>query len=855
MVAATPASSRRASGVLHAPLSLLRPPPIPPISLDVDTNLGGGSSRRPRANADISAVDLSAALLHAPKNVLLVSEAGTGGGGVRADSSAASTSTAHSNRDYPMTPPQRSGIVTDARMSSRPSSASTALGLRSSGARSGGALSTSGARQRLAASAIATSATKLKPNAWAAKPGISGRLLVNDDSDSGSGSLRVFSERMSFSNSRPHVKTRWDPSDEASQYFGFGSRACETDGGEDNVLELHGASWDDIERALFLGKDNTAASIGAPFSTLPSFASLRVLSLSNCGLSPDLVLRLPALPCLEACDFSRNVLTGIGRVPEDITASHLTSLLSSDVAASPGAPDAAAIGLRWLRFAPRLKALSLSHCELDAVPSLVWLARPGCALERLDLSSNRIVAPEGLNVVSSTLSVLDLGSNSIASFGFEGVRLLGSLSHLAHLVLHSNPVVSTATSPSAYRASVINLIPSLLSLDGVETPLSVVRTRQAQTETALRPTETALRARLRREQSAADEARKREALRLSSVSAMPHKYRAGPKKDEPEQGPSRPPWRPNSNDTPLTASFSSFSTSSSSSSAQPFLLPAKSATPAEASRLQRLRMNTLSRPTRRHVPPTPLNAAEGESRESPTKSPRSPRLSARPSRRTAPVALLAQEGTILSALAPLDDDVQATTSFEPEEGEGVASFAERQENLTLSLLSATKAILLSVEPWRVEVFGGGAVDAAAQTAARVVATILTRLRNIMGVNLGGCRLEELAERASREPAPSPRGLLGAEVQRELAASSAVGLSEGESSALATVVTARKALELVSHVLLSHAAITRRLVSAGASHEELHERVAKVKSDIDDVCRDLSVSACGKLSEAFLAARK
>ena len=189
------------------------------------------------------------------------------------------------------------------------------------------------------------------------------------------------------------------------------------------------------------------------------------------------------------------------------------------------------------------------------------------------------------------------------------------------------------------------------------------------------------------------------------------------------------------------------------------------------------------------------------------------------------------------------------------EPEDIASFEEQQERLVLVYLSATKAILFEVEPWRIEVFGGGSVDAAAQTAARVVATTLQRLRDIVGVHLGGCDLVDLAERASQEPAPAPRGLLGAEVQRELAAASAAGLSEREAAAFVSVLTARKALELVSHVLLSHAAVTRRLVAAGASHAELHERGAKVKSDIDDVCADLSASACGTLSAAFHAARK
>ena len=151
-----------------------------------------------------------------------------------------------------------------------------------------------------------------------------------------------------------------------------------------------------------------------------------------------------------------------------------------------------------LKKNPQLRALVLSHCSLDYVPSLPEHleeldlsynnldaiqgmehlaqlrvlnldnnsigATAGLELcprlRQLALSNNRIRAIEHLEHIRS-LRTLDLRGNSISSF--QSIRTLSLNANLESLLLIGNPI----SEKSGYRVKVTNFLPALVELDGI----------------------------------------------------------------------------------------------------------------------------------------------------------------------------------------------------------------------------------------------------------------------------------------------------------------------------------------------------------------------------------------------------
>ena len=183
---------------------------------------------------------------------------------------------------------------------------------------------------------------------------------------------------------------------------------------------------------------------------------------------------------------------------------------------------------------------------------------------------------------------------------------------------------------------------------------------------------------------------------------------------------------------------------------------------------------------------------------------------------------------------------------------------DRDESLALSFLSAFKA-LLNLRPWAVvEGADAGAIDAAAQAAARGVAATLARLRGLVGAAaMGDADADALAARAAAEPPPDPRGLFDAELVRALRETGSGADDARRRTPLSE--SARSVLVICARLLLAHAAATRRVAAAAVDEDEgarlALEAARAVRSSVDALCADVAISNVGPLCRVLLASRR
>lgn len=716
---------------------------------------------------------------------------------------------------------------------------------------------------------LATS-SNVAPTSWrrvAASPGINGRLVASSPSMSMTQTQSrflppppppsIFSHSPAWaSTSKPRVDTKWDKTNPVAQHYGFGGFGfgCEGEGeGEVRAdaddckierkiatasLELSGECWDRVQEALALSM-SVSSSFSPSLTTRldsPLWLSLRFLTLINCDVKPAYLACLPKLPHLESFDVSENAALGEGGLcglgGDDISVHVITQLLAAGESSS-SFYSAQARALCWLDFAPRVRKVVFRGCGLTTVPSLLGLLvksnRP--ALEHLDLSHNHIVNPEGLEIVSGSLTTLNLSHNAVVEFGPCGVRLLGCLGRLNALLLAPNPVLS-GPSPSAYRAAIIDILPALSSLDGAATPPSALKVRLAREAVTVR-----------------DAAAKAAAAALRSRRVM-HVYGQGTgllaasrlhaaAAATPDfASPPRPPPRANSIALASQRASSSKLAQPVRHTERPFgLLEEDRIVEEQAKRTLELRDRVSAREVAAAAEARAVYASFKHSRRSPLPVPATPvdvvsvgdddnnsdlggvfaTVSAE-----VPFVASAAASAIASPLppAPAPSPLLAFNAW-----------SARQEIIALSHLSALKA-LLQQRPWVLTLVSStntlDAINAAAQASASATATVLGRLEGLLGEPLGLCDVGAIARRAAEDQSPPLRGLLAAEVREALlGGASARALKDLDwitvaDSARAQVVeigeitaTARAALRIKAHALLSHALALRRLTQAAS----------------------------------------
>ena len=718
------------------------------------------------------------------------------------------------------------------------------------------------------------------------------KLVVSQQPQPLSPTPAIFSHSYSWASaSKCRVDTKWDKSDLVSKIYGFSSvtRGGENDNDEgDKTLEFREKEWVQIEEALSLtipirDDDEEEDNVGKhPMSMMiqsPLWLSLRSLIIVNCQLTPTLLARLPKLPMLELFDASENILlsdlhglsdnisvhsiaqqllanAGAGMNTTGAGEGGMSNLSSTAATAMSSSSSSNAVvhnnnnnnndhvgtvtlNLCWLNFAPRLKRLILRKCNLTTVPSLLGLVIQGNrpALEYFDLSHNLITNPEGLETVAATLTTLILSDNHVTEVRPQGVRLLSCLTRLRELAIHPNPVVQSATSQSAYRAAVIDVLPALATLDGAPTPPS------------------ALKHRLAREAVALEEAAKRAAATLrarrithvygqgTGLLAASRLHAASAAAAVELVSPPRPP--PRQNLTAITRQRAS-----SSKLAQPVkhtdrptnLVEEDRLVLEQAARTIEVRDRVLAREVaaaaearavysrivelRRPPPTTSTTFVDNILASSPPSSGTTTSIILAAS---SPTQILPGPPPSSSSqpISPLEVIVPLVVVAADKELLSRDAWAARQDITALSFLSALKA-LVKQQPWKVEVTGGTvteALNSAAQASASATASVLGRLEGLLGESLGECDIATIARRATDEPALILRELLASEVREALLGGRALAqldwkTVENDENARAAVheiaeitATARAALRLKAHALILHALAMRRLTQA------------------------------------------
>jgi hypothetical protein len=310
--------------------------------------------------------------------------------------------------------------------------------------------------------------------------GITGRLLQRGGGETPAAGapapqLCVFSEARDWAaGARARVDSHRGGGGGSGSAGGASTIAPSENGGAEAAVAVRGKDWAAVEAAL-----RAACAAGGAGGGLPArLPHLRHLALTDCGLSPSHVARLPEMPALESLDLSDNPLGGLGALyfeGEDAVAASPPGAAPCVAAVQSASAGGGSLGatleaLRWLRIAPSLRELKLRGCGLRGVPSFSGLAAPP-RLASVDLSCNLISSPAGLAPLAPSLRALDLSANEITGVTL-GIRPLAALSRLAHLKLHPNPVTLGAlVGGGALRTTVAALLPALVTLDGAATPV------------------------------------------------------------------------------------------------------------------------------------------------------------------------------------------------------------------------------------------------------------------------------------------------------------------------------------------------------------------------------------------------